>query len=102
MTSNADKDYLNRDEANIMSGMFLGGAGEDSYSTPLKAPAEWWKDLKVEDLCIMGAEYEMFVDDIKAWAEIVKVRDDIPIPTSTKCPRRVSSLTTGLKKMLGP
>lgn len=74
MTSNMDKDYLNRDAAKSMSGMFLGEAKDDSYSTPLSASAEWWKDLQVEDLCIMGAEYEMFVDDIKAWAEIVKVR----------------------------
>lgn len=60
MAANADKDYLNRDAAKSMSGMFLGEAEEDSYNTPLRASAEWWEDFKVGDLCIMGAEYEMF------------------------------------------
>lgn len=74
MVSNVDKDYLDLEGIKRSAAQFMGKAKEDSYNTPLSASPEWWQDLKVQDICILGAEYEVFVHDIKALANIVKVR----------------------------
>lgn len=74
MQSNLNKDFLVLDPLKECSLQFLGQADADAYNVPLIASPEWWKDLPVRDLCAVGGEYEMFLDDVKAWAQIVKVR----------------------------
>lgn len=74
MTINGQKDFLSEDWLNESSKGFMGGAEIDPYNTPLSASPVWWKGLPVTDLGVCGGEYEIFLDDIKAWVEKVKVR----------------------------
>ncbi|KAK2766060.1 hypothetical protein FQN54_007575 [Arachnomyces sp. PD_36] len=75
MITNADKDYLDAGSIDYLGDKFLGGAKKDPYNEPLSADPEWWQDLPVKDICILGAEYEMLVDSIKDWAAKVKVHN---------------------------
>ncbi|KAK3065175.1 hypothetical protein LTS18_007374 [Coniosporium uncinatum] len=77
MIRNASSDYLDpKSLARAISG-FLGCSEEDSYTTPLTAPAGWWRDMKVEQISILGADKEVFCDDILTLAKNVNVHNDV-------------------------
>ncbi len=74
MRSNSGRDYLSQTSLAMGALQYLGGAKIDSYNVPMSASGDWWQNLKVRDICVVGGEYEMFIDDIEAWTKIVKVR----------------------------
>lgn len=73
MQSNSDKDFLFPGDLRRIANQYMGKARDDNYSVPLTAPAEWWKDIPVEDICIAAGEYEIFLDDIRAFVANLKV-----------------------------
>lgn len=73
MKSNAQKDVVERVALKTWSDSFMGNARRDSYNDPKSAPSSWWKGLKVSDICLMAGRDEIFVDDIKALSETMKV-----------------------------
>lgn len=73
MQSNSQVDFMSQKMLKACSSSFLGTAKLDPYNSPLVAPPEWWQHIPVHELCVVCGEYEIFVDDIKAWAEKVKV-----------------------------
>jgi hypothetical protein len=73
MRSNMYRDYVIAEFLTMASALYLGGASEDPYTTPLCASGEFWRGLKAQHLLFLAGEYELFVDDIVALAEKVKV-----------------------------
>ena len=75
MKSNLATDYLDHNVIRYSAAKFMGNAKRDNYSWPLDAPTEWWEDLQVQDICVLGAEYEIFVADVEAWTKKVQVSE---------------------------
>ncbi|MCJ1252117.1 hypothetical protein MMC30_009355 [Trapelia coarctata] len=73
MRTNERKDYLGQTSLKDCTLKFLGDAKVDAYNVPLSASPDWWKGLPVHDLCVLVGEYEMFLDDILAFAQNLKV-----------------------------
>lgn len=73
MKSNSDKDFLFPGDLRRIADLYMGNTGDDNYTVPLTAPAEWWKDIPVQDIGITAGEYEIFLDDIHAFAANLKV-----------------------------
>ena len=83
MTSNVSKDYLNPDAVGNCTREFLPDTiVEDNYTTPLDAPADWWQDLRVRDICVSVGEYEVFVHDVQAFAAKLEVSCSIVRPSA--------------------
>jgi hypothetical protein len=79
MRSNARTDYLDLPSLQVSSAQFLGAAGvEDAFTTPLAAPPGWWRGVRVADadVAVVVGEFEMFLDDMRAWVEKFRVRTD--------------------------
>lgn len=70
---NQYKDCIDSRSLKPWSTAFLAGAPADNYNQPLRAPAEWWKDLKVEEVLIIACADEVLVDPIKEVAEKIEV-----------------------------
>ena len=75
MKSNSDKDFLFPGDLRHIANQYMGDSGDDNYTVPLMAPADWWQGLLVEDICVDAGEYEIFLDDIRAFAANLKVRN---------------------------
>ncbi len=52
---------------------FLGEAKTDPYNQPFTAPADWWRGLRVEEVLIVAGSDEIYIDDIKTFAESFEV-----------------------------
>ncbi len=52
---------------------FMGRAPADNYNQPIKAPVDWWKDLKVEEVLILAGAEEVLVDYVKEVARKIEV-----------------------------
>ena len=52
----------------------MGRATPDPYNQPLVAPADWWRDVPVNEILIVAGSDEVFVDDIAALAKKIEVR----------------------------
>ncbi|KAJ9501009.1 hypothetical protein LTR99_006494 [Exophiala xenobiotica] len=76
-TKNYYKDGLGLEALKTWSDNFMGGAQPDNYNTPLDAPADWWKGIKVgdKDIAIIGGSNEVLVDDIREFKNHVKVNN---------------------------
>ncbi|KAI5294908.1 hypothetical protein KEM52_002892 [Ascosphaera acerosa] len=61
VAANEQKDFICADGLQQWADGFLAGRGSDNYSEPLKAPAEWWKDLQArETLIVVGKDDVLF------------------------------------------
>ena len=72
---NKDKDLVTPEVADAWSSSFLGGKPRDQYNEPITADAEWWRDLKAEEILVVGGGDEILLDSIKTFAGKVKVSD---------------------------
>lgn len=70
---NRYKDLVSKDAGGKWSTDYLAGKTSTPYAEPLLAPAEWWKDSKVEQLLAVSGSDEVLVDSIGAWVEKYKV-----------------------------
>jgi acetyl esterase/lipase len=73
MRTNSQKDVVDAVALKTWSDSFMNNAKNDYYTDPKSAPASWWDGLKVGDICLMAGRDELFVDDIEALAETMKV-----------------------------
>jgi hypothetical protein len=71
--TNQFSDYLTSTATNRASEAFVGpGIKHDSYSEPINAPVEWWKEVAkkaVRDVLIWGGGGEVLIDGIRTFGE---------------------------------
>ena len=53
--------------------MFVDEDKLDNYAQPLEAPANWWTDIPVSKVMVIGGGDELFIDDIVEIGK--KIRD---------------------------
>ncbi len=70
---NRYKDLVSRSAGGMWSGNYLAGKPSTPYAEPLDAPAEWWKDAKVEQMLTVSGSNEVLVDSISEWVKKYKV-----------------------------
>ena len=70
---NAYKDCIDASSLIPWSRAFMGQAPPDNYNQPLRAPADWWKDSKAEEVLIIAGADEVLVDYIKELASKIEV-----------------------------
>ncbi|KIV81057.1 hypothetical protein PV11_08509 [Exophiala sideris] len=69
---NIHKDFVSAYAGEMWARTYLGGKKSDYYTEAVEAPADWWKDAKVEQiLCTVGSD-ELLVDCISAWVKKYK------------------------------
>ncbi|OCT46171.1 putative acetyl-hydrolase [Cladophialophora carrionii] len=73
--SNHKKDALDPATVRIWSENFMGKTPNDNWSQPAEAPAAWWKGLKVDNIAITAGGNEVLRDDIRVFAENIKVHN---------------------------
>lgn len=68
-------DYMSRSALGNASQAFMSNASVDEYNTPLSASPEFWENLPeaVQSVRVLAGGVELFADDIKAYAEKLKV-----------------------------
>lgn len=71
----AERDPMTTSTLKRWSADYLGGAKKDYYNEPGKAPVEWWQDLPVKDVLVVGGACEMMEDDIKSLGERLKASE---------------------------
>lgn len=76
MKFNASRDIDSTHTLKHWASQYLNGRVPDSYSEPVLAPSEWWKDAQVERTLVVAGEDEMFIDGAKAWMKSFKVRQE--------------------------
>lgn len=54
---------------------FMGSAPPDNYNQPYRAPAEWWKDLRAEEILVVAGAHEVLVDSIRDLGRRIEVCD---------------------------
>lgn len=70
---NKGKDIMTESMAIKWGQDYLSGKPSSVYAEALTAPAEWWKDAKVEQLLTVAGGDELLVDAISQWVEKFKV-----------------------------
>lgn len=72
---NRYKDSIDAPVLQKWSAYFMGAADPDNYNQPFLAAAGWWAGLNevVQDVRVTAGTDEVLVDDISAFAEILKV-----------------------------
>ena len=70
---NRYKDLVSAYAGNKWSTDYMAGKETGAYSEAILAPADWWKDSKVEQLLAVCGEDELLVDPIKEWIGKYKV-----------------------------
>jgi acetyl esterase/lipase len=71
--SNRYKDLVSTSAATMWSTDYLAGRETTPFAEAILAPADWWKDPKVEQiLCVAGSE-ELLIDPISVWVDKYKV-----------------------------
>lgn len=70
---NKYKDVLNEQTSTKMSQAFLGDAPPDPYNQPSTAEAEWWRDVKAEEILVVASADECLTDIVRALGEKLKV-----------------------------
>ncbi|KAI1611359.1 Alpha/Beta hydrolase protein [Exophiala viscosa] len=69
---NLQKDFVSPYGGEMWARTYLGGRESDFYTEAAEAPADWWKDAKVEHvLCTVGSD-ELLFDCIDAWVKKYK------------------------------
>lgn len=74
MIKNEKSTYFDRKVLACAKERYLGLAEEDVYTTPLRAPPEWWDNLPFTSIGIVAGEFETFLDDITTFVQKLKVR----------------------------
>ncbi|OAP55714.1 hypothetical protein AYL99_09866 [Fonsecaea erecta] len=72
---NYKKDALAPTTVKIWSDSFVAQSPEDNWNQPAEAPADWWKDIKVDSVAILGGQNEVLIDDIRELVEKMKVHN---------------------------
>ena len=70
---NRYKDLVSAYAGNKWSTDYLAGKETTPYAEAILAPADWWKDSKVDQLLAVAGEDELLVDPIREWFEKYKV-----------------------------
>ncbi|KAK2801410.1 hypothetical protein FQN51_005304 [Onygenales sp. PD_10] len=69
---NQYKDMLSREILQRWSSQYIADLESDNYLEPLRAPAEWWKDIMVKDVLIVTGSDDLFVSAITEFVEKFK------------------------------
>ncbi|PGH06482.1 hypothetical protein GX51_02306 [Blastomyces parvus] len=69
---NKDKDILSASILRRWSSLYVADSEPDNYMEPLRAPADWWKDLKVRDVLILTGSDDVFRSPIEEFVEKFK------------------------------
>ncbi|EXJ95141.1 hypothetical protein A1O1_00260 [Capronia coronata CBS 617.96] len=69
---NGYKDLLDDYAGQKWSQDYLAGKETSPYAEAVLAPADWWKDPKVEQLIAIAGADEVLIDPINAWVEKYK------------------------------
>ncbi|EEH36233.1 alpha/beta hydrolase fold protein [Paracoccidioides lutzii Pb01] len=69
---NQNKDILAISALERWSSYYIAGSESDNYLEPLRAPADWWKDLKVRDMLILTGSDDLFRSPVEEFAEKLK------------------------------
>ncbi|MCJ1458895.1 hypothetical protein MMC28_009271 [Mycoblastus sanguinarius] len=69
---NGNKDMCVPKTFKAWSEAYLGGAPEDSYSTPGRAAADWWKGLQVGKVLVTAGAEECLLDSAKTLANNIE------------------------------
>ncbi|KAG5293032.1 alpha/beta hydrolase fold protein [Histoplasma ohiense] len=69
---NKNKDILAPSALARWSSLYAAGSEPDNYMEPLRAPADWWKDLKVRDVLILTGSDDLFRSPIGQFVEKFK------------------------------
>ncbi|KIX97477.1 uncharacterized protein Z520_06929 [Fonsecaea multimorphosa CBS 102226] len=72
---NFKKDALAPVAVRTWSDNFMTKSPVDNWNQPTEAPADWWKDIKVDSVAIVGGQNEVLMDDIRELAERMKVHN---------------------------
>jgi acetyl esterase/lipase len=70
---NRYKDLVSHYAGNKWATDYLAGKPTTPYAEPLTAPADWWKDAKVEQILAVSGANEVILDSIDEWVEKYKV-----------------------------
>ena len=70
---NKYKDIIDPRCLKVWAAAYLNGRQSDSWSEPLLAPVEWWRDAKVEHVLLMGGSDEVLISSIEQFAKQFKV-----------------------------
>ncbi|KAH7080777.1 Alpha/Beta hydrolase protein [Paraphoma chrysanthemicola] len=84
---NADRDLVAETGMLEWADAFAGPEERNNFSEPIKANADWWKTVPVENTLLVWGEYEVFRDSIAEVAETL-VKAGISIKT-VECSQQV-------------
>lgn len=70
---NEYRDVVNEKLCIKWSQAFLGNAPPDPYNVPLTADAEWWRDVRAEEILVVASADECLTDIVRAMGEKLKV-----------------------------
>jgi len=70
--TNRYKDLVTEQAGTMWGDTYMAGKSTTPFSEPLTAPADWWKDAKVEQLLAVSGANEVLVDSITEWVEKYK------------------------------
>lgn len=77
LTSNADKDIIEKSAIEYWISNFLGPLDtsvEQPWACPLTAPQEWWADLAIGEIVVLYGQNEVLRDDTARFCEVLKTR----------------------------
>ena len=74
---NRYKDLVSQYAGGKWSSDYLAGKPTTPFAEPLTAPAEWWKDAKVEQVLAVSGANEILVDCIGEWVGKYKVSKNL-------------------------
>lgn len=87
---NKYRDVLNEQISIKWSQAFLGNAPPDPYNQPSTAEAEWWRDVKAEEILVVASADECLTDIVRALGE--KLKSVHPKTTTVLIPGEVHDL----------
>lgn len=71
---NEAKDMIPKRLISEWTAMHGSDTGPNSYTEPAIAPAEWWKDTRVDKVLLLAGGDETLLDSCTEWANRFKVR----------------------------
>lgn len=72
MKNNLPKDILIPEGLKGMSDTYRGDAEPDNYNEPLRAPADWWRDMRVGHVLVVAGGDEVLLDGIEEFVKKLK------------------------------
>lgn len=70
---NKNRDLVSEYLSTHWSQAFLGNAPPDPYNEALTAEAEWWRDVKADEILVVASADECLTDIVRAIGEKIKV-----------------------------